>query len=246
MKYFILIVFLITVSCTSKSWKDMSRESSGLAPRAQDLKEDIVQIYYARAYAWRGYFGVHPWISWKRVGESEYTVAQVTSWNLRRSGKSTVTVEKDLPDRLWFDNQPTILFEARGARASIIIEQIDKIISSYPYKDSYQVWPGPNSNTFVAYVIRNIKEFDIELPPHAIGKDYLGSTTFFSKTASNSGIQASAFGVLGLSIGLLEGLELNVLGLNFGVDFYTPALKLPLLGRVGFSDKGWGENLNEK
>jgi hypothetical protein len=42
---------------------------------------------------------------------------------------------------------------------------------------------------------------------------------------------------LGFSLGLAEGIEVNLLGLNFGVDFWTPALKLPSLGRVGFADQ---------
>ena len=35
-------------------------------------------------------------------------------------------------------------------------------------------------------------------------------------------------------VGLEEGVELNVLGLSFGVDLNPPALKLPVIGRVGF------------
>jgi len=31
-----------------------------------------------------------------------------------------------------------------------------------------------------------------------------------------------------------EGLEVNVAGLSFGMDVKRPALKLPLIGRVGF------------
>ena len=44
----------------------------------------------------------------------------------------------------------------------------------YPYADSYRVWPGPNSNTFTAFVLREVPELRVDLPPTAIGKDYLG------------------------------------------------------------------------
>ena len=30
-----------------------------------------------------------------------------------------------------------------------------------------------------------------------------------------------------------EGLEVNVLGLSFGIDPLTPAIKLPGIGRIG-------------
>ena len=39
-----------------------------------------------------------------------------------------------------------------------------------------------------------------------------------------------------LIVGLKEGIELGLLGLSFGIDFYPPAVKLPIIGRVGFSD----------
>ena len=34
-----------------------------------------------------------------------------------------------------------------------------------------------------------------------------------------------------------EGLEINILGLTFGVDVTRPALKLPGLGRLGLSSR---------
>ncbi len=42
--------------------------------------------------------------------------------------------------------------------------------------------------------------------------------------------------MLGLTAGLAEGLELNLLGMTFGLDFLRPALKLPFVGRIGFRD----------
>lgn len=237
MKIITFITLLLLTSCSSRrSWREASRESIGIAPKASELKEDIVQVYYARAFSWRGYFGIHPWIAWKEKSEAQYNIAQVTSWSVRRSG-SSVSVIQDLPDRKWFDSDPTILFEARNQKATQIIKQLKKLIDKYPYKDIYRVWPGPNSNTFVSYLIRHIDELDIELPPTAIGKDYLGKSQFATNTASNTGFTLSAFGLLGFTLGLKEGIEANIFGLHFGLDFWTPALKLPFAGRVGFKDQ---------
>ena len=231
----LLLIFLLC-SCASKDWRTASRESAGLAPKASELNEAIFQIYYARAFSWRGYFGVHPWVAWKETGDTEYRVAQVTSWSLRNSG-STLRVDKDLPDRLWYDNQPSILFEVRGEEALQIIKKTKDLIKTYPFKDRYELWPGPNSNTFVAYLTREIDEIDVELPPHAIGKDYLGPNRFISNTPSNTGFTFSLYGGLGLSLGAMEGAELNLLGLHFGLDIWRPAIKLPFLGRLGFPEK---------
>lgn len=233
----ILIIILVSVSgCSSSNWRTASRESVGIAPKASELKEDIVQVYYARAFSWRGTFGVHPWIAWKEVKDKQYTVAQVTSWNIRRQGTS-VHIDQDLPDRRWFDKMPHLLFEARGKHATIIIKKLKQTIPKYPFADEYGLWPGPNSNTFVAFLLREIDELDIELPPHAIGKDYLGKSTFISNTASNTGFTFSILGALGLTLGVAEGVELNLFGLHFGLDFWTPAIKLPFIGRLGFDDR---------
>ena len=43
----------------------------------------------------------------------------------------------------------------------------------------------------------------------------------------------SLFGLLGVTAALEEGLELNILGLSFGIDPKDPALKLPVVGRIG-------------
>ena len=237
-KTLLLLCLLLTsaTSCGSGDWRTASRESTGIAPKASQLKEAIFQIYYARAYSWRGWFGVHPWVAWKLKGESQYTVAQIHGWNAWR-GKSTVMVFEDLPDRKWFGSDPTLSLQVRGAKAEVIVSRVKELIKKYPYRDSYRVWPGPNSNTFVSYLIRHTPQLVTELPPHAVGKDWLVDSQLFSKIHSGTGLQFSLLGVLGLTIGLEEGIEVNILGLSFGLDFNRPALKLPMIGRLGFQDQ---------
>ncbi len=231
----ILLLFVI-VSCSSaKDWRTASRDSMGIAPKASEFHDDIVQVYYARAFSWRGYFGVHPWIAWKEQGAHKYTVAQVTSWNLRRTGKTSVQVYQDIPDRRWFGSDSHLLIDVRGKKAKEIIADLKRLIPKYPYADTYTLWPGPNSNTFVSYMIRNIDGLDRELPPHAIGKEY---GDFGGLTASHTGLRFSLFGLLGGKIGASEGISIHILGLQFGFDLWTPAVELPFAGRLGFEDKG--------
>lgn len=70
----------------------------------------------------------------------------------------------------------------------------------------------------------------------AIGKDSRPLTRPMGGSTSGSGLQVSLLGLLGMRVGLEEGLEFNVLGLNFGIDLNPPALRLPFLGRIGFSN----------
>jgi hypothetical protein len=78
-----------------------------------------------------------------------------------------------------------------------------------------------------------VPELGLELPPTAIGKDYLNNGSLFGRTPSGTGYQVSLLGLLGLSVGQKEGLEINLLGLTFGVDPLDLAVKLPGIGRLG-------------
>jgi hypothetical protein len=81
-------------------------------------------------------------------------------------------------------------------------------------------------------VTREVPELRVDLPPTAIGKDYLGNNVF-ATAPSGSGVQFSVVGVFGVTASTVEGLELNLLGLTFGLDPWPPAIKLPMLGRIG-------------
>ena len=190
-----------------------------------------MQVYAARAFGWRGVFGVHSWVAVKPARAKAYTVYEVIGWKLRWDDTAVSIGERDA-DARWFGNAPELLAEKRGAEAEALIPRIDKAARSYPHGDEYSAWPGPNSNTFTAWVTREVPELRADLPPTAIGKDYLGNSVF-AAAPSGSGGQFSVVGVLGVTVSTVEGLELNLLGLTIGIDPWPPALKLPLLGRLG-------------
>jgi hypothetical protein len=219
-------------SGTSGDWRTASRASVGLAPDAASTPEAVVQVYAARTVRWRGYFGVHTWIATKPRSAAEFTVYEVNGWRLRRTG-TAVSITQRVPDARWFGAKPELLAERRGGDADELVGRIERAAARYPYRDTYRVWPGPNSNTFTAFVLRSVPELRVDLPPTAIGKDYLGAS-LVAKTPSGTGVQLSVLGVLGVLIGVEEGLELNLLGLTFGVDPLQLSLKLPLAGRIGF------------
>ena len=215
-------------------WRTASREPLGTAPDPAKVSAPILQIYGARAFSWRGAFAVHTWIAVKRKNAAEYTVYEVIGWR-QRSGQEVLAQRSDRhPDRRWYGATPKVYLERRGPGVEALIDQVEAAVAGYPYKDSYRTWPGPNSNTFTAFVARAVPELKLDLPPTAIGKDYLGGTTFAAASPSGTGFQLSLFGLLGLMIGLEEGLEVNVLGLTFGIDPNDLALKLPGIGRLGF------------
>jgi hypothetical protein len=224
--------FMFSDQLSARDWRTASREPAGLAPDPATTPEAVVQVYAARAVGWRGYFGVHTWIAAKPSNADAFTVYEVIGYRLRRTGTSVV-VHQRAADGYWYGNRPELLSDIRGSGVDEVITRIEAAVEAYPYADRYRVWPGPNSNTFVAYVLREAPELRVDLPPTAIGKDYFGGLPV-DTTPSGTGVQLNLLGAVGVLGGVEEGLELNVLGLTLGIDPRNLALKLPLIGRVGF------------
>lgn len=218
------------------AWWDLRRDSSNQAPDAAFTDDAIIQVYSARAARWRGAFGVHTWFATKRQDENHYTRLEVIGYALRWGG-NTVRIRSGRPDNYWFGNKPYLLREIRGGdEVDQMIERIHETALNYPYQDRYKVWPGPNSNTFTATLAREVPELELELPATAIGKDFLPQNAVFAKSPSGEGLQFSLRGLFGLIVGIEEGVEVNMLGLTAGLDVSPLAIKLPGVGRVGFSD----------
>lgn len=238
LKKFLLLLFLLSVfSCAqTNDWRTATKESAKIAPLPSVEKEAVVQIYAAKTVSWRGNFSVHCWIATKEKNASEYTTYQVIGWRTQR-GLGTIQVDKGIPDRHWFGAKPIIIASYIGKNAEKIIPEIEAAVKSYPYPNFYRAWPGPNSNTFVSHIVRLVPEMGIELPSNAIGKDWIHKGQVAGWSETKTGVQVSLFGALGLTLGLADGVEINVLGLSFGLDFYRPALKLPLVGRIGMKDE---------
>lgn len=213
-------------------WRTASRDSAGIAPRPEDTSEAVVQVYAARAFGWRGALAVHTWIAIKPEDARSYTTFEVIGWRAF-GGASALNVHVGEPDRYWFGARPEILAELRGATAARAIAAIEAAVASYPYKTEYRTWPGPNSNTFTAHIARNVPELALDLPPTAIGKDYLPGGALFASAPSGTGVQVSLFGLLGVIVAAEEGLEFNLLGLAFGIDPKGLALRLPGFGIIG-------------
>jgi hypothetical protein len=216
---------------TAKDWRSASQEPMGLAPDPATARDAVVQVYAARVIGWRGVFGVHTWIAVKPAAAVEYTVYEIIGWRLR-SQDTALVVRHRAPDMRWFGSAPELVAEKRGAGVEELIARIDSAARSYPWAGEYTMWPGPNSNTFTAWVLKAVPELEADLPPTAIGKDYSG-IKLIGSAPSGRGFQLSLFGLAAFTASAVEGFEVNLLGLSFGINPFDPSLKLPLVGRVG-------------
>ncbi|NIC06070.1 DUF3750 domain-containing protein [Halomonas sp. DX6] len=224
---------------TRGDWRSADRSSMGLAPDPTQTHAAVVQVYSARAFDWRGIFAVHAWVATKPRGAAHYTVHQVTGW-----GYPALSSRIGGPDRAWFGSQPTVHATLCGREAERAIERIETILPDYPYRDRYRAWPGPNSNTFVAWLIREIPELSVSLPSTAIGKDFLGDE-LVATSPSGTGVQVSLGGLVGAAVGLQEGLELNLGGLILGIDPAALGIKLPGIGTLGLLTPAYGQSPGE-
>ncbi len=213
-----------------RDWWAADRSSAGLLAPAARHPEAVVRVFAARTVRWRGIFAVHCWIVLKPAGAAEYTRYDYTAWGdpIRRNGF--------VPDGRWFGQLPDLVFAADGADAAAMIPRIEAAVAAYlpRHLGDYRVWPGPNSNSFVATVMEQAGAPAI-LPPHAIGKDYPVDGSWLRRTPT--GIRLTLGGYAGIALGWREGIELNLLGAVVGLDIRRPALKLPGIGRIGLP--GW-------
>jgi uncharacterized protein DUF3750 len=215
----------------SLDWQSADRSSAGLLPSPAQHPDALVRVYAARTVRWRGIFAVHSWIVVKEANATSYTRYDYTAWG------EPIRINGFTPDGRWFGGVPETIAAADGEAASRMIPRIRTAVEGYEWRSygDYRAWPGPNSNTFVTAVLAAAPELQAALPPTAIGKDFPYDGDVFGRTPSGTGVRVSLGGYLGLTIGWVEGIEINFLGAVFGIDLRRPAVKLPALGRLGFS-----------
>ena len=210
------------------SWQDADWSSVGSLPPAPSHPEARVLVMSARTGRWKGIFATHSWIVLKRENAQTWRRYDVVGWG------NPVRTNGWAPDGRWFGDSPVVVADVSGTQAAVLIPKIEAAIKAYRFSNAgdYRVWPGPNSNTFIAAMLRAVPELRVTLPPTAIGKDFRPGP-FVGLTDSRTGVEASLWGLLGVKVGWVEGVELNVLSLVAGLDLRQPGIKLPGFGRLG-------------
>ena len=168
----LLAGFLLSGCNSGKSWRTASRQSAGIAPDPTVTKEAVLHVYGADTWGWRGWFAIHTWIAAKRTGESNYTVYDVVGWR-GYSGQPVMRITQDIPDRYWFGEKPRLIKGHRGEEIDELIDAVEKAADVYPWKTTYKAFPGPNSNTFTAWIAKHVPELELDLPLSAFGSGYV-------------------------------------------------------------------------
>lgn len=209
------------------SWREADWSSARILTPARDEEDASIRVFAARAGGMKGALAVHTWIVLKPAGASEWTRYEVVGWGapVRRNAYPA--------DARWYSNEPRIVHELIGPEAARLIPGLEAAIAAYPWsaRGSYRIWPGPNSNTFVATVLSAVPELKASTPPEAVGRNF-PTGRWIGRTAAG-GFRATLGGFAGITLGLRDGVEIDMLGLVAGVRFADFAILLPGFGAVG-------------
>lgn len=211
------------------NWREANWKSAGVLPAAKDMPEATIHVFSAATGGMKGAVASHAWIVTKEANASTYNRYDKVGWG------TPVRKNAYVPDAYWYSNTPRLVVSVSGKEAEHLIPKIEKAISAYPYAKpgGYRIWPGPNSNTFVAHVLRSVPELGVVLPPDAVGRDYLPEGKLFAIDPDGKDVHATLYGLFGVSAGMRSGLELHIMGLVAGIDLARPGIKIPAFGRIG-------------
>ncbi len=208
------------------SWRTASWSSAGILPAPQKDQASIY-ILAARTGGMKGALASHSWIVLKKPGLANYDRYDVVGW-----GRPVRKNAYD-PDGRWYSNAPMIHYQLHGEPAAKLIGKIEDAITKYRWRNygDYKIWPGPNSNTFVASIVQAVHGFDPVMPSTAVGRDYPVDGNWFTRSPSGT-IRATLAGYAGFVLGGDEGFELNFLGLVAGFNWRRGEIKIPAIGSV--------------
>ena len=214
-------------------WYEARRDATGLAPDPATTQEAVVQVFAARAVAWRGYFAVHTWIVVKPTGAPRYTRYEVVGFGVA-NGAPAIRIDRTGPDNYWFG-------AAARARARPPRRRRRRADRENPRRG-----PGLSLSARISRLARPqqqhlhrlrrapVPELGLALPSNAIGKDYLPGGALLPRRPAARAIQVSLFGLAGFLVARAEGYRDQPPRASISASISPrPALMLPGIGRLG-------------
>lgn len=172
-RHLITLTFILCLTaCSSQDWRTASREPAGIAYAPEEFTDAVIEVYAADAFSWRGWFAVHTWLAVKQQNAAEYTVYEVVGWRVNNGLPALKSYRTAFPDRYWYGAKPEKVLSVTGEKARDLLPKVEAAIERYPYADEYTLFPGPNSNTFPAWVGLQVPELALDMPFNAIGAGY--------------------------------------------------------------------------
>lgn len=214
--------------CRREQWQYWNGEdcsATGLLPDPASRPDAGIYLLSARTSGLKGALASHSWIVIRKPGSRIYERYDKMGWG-------EVIWKDGFPaDGLWFSNEPVIDQALEGPAAARLIPAVEAAIASYPFavEGSYCAWPGPNSNSFIAHVLRAAPEIG-RMPATAVGRDF-HPRSMVGWHAGHRSFEVNLRGYLGLAVGRTH-LEVRILGLVGGIDLSTRSVLVPAVGAM--------------
>ena len=147
------------------------------------LTNDEYQVFFftSRAYI-PFHFAVHPWVITVRTGTIDrWEVLCKIHADIEHFGyvhknfytDPTQGIEKSaFTQQHWNGKLLGSVTGGKNSLAHTMLNFIQERTPDYPHQENYTAYPGPNSNTYVAWILKHFPESDITLPWNAFGKKY--------------------------------------------------------------------------
>jgi hypothetical protein len=160
-------------------------EGVGTTPAGDDIADTTVELWAAAlpvplaAVAW------HYWFVVSAPGETAGARTRVEVWQTKNAGGTSVGhVHRGLmrPESGVGCGPASLRASWTGEAARALVDVLTHSFETYPHRDRYAAWPGPNSNTYVAWALEEAArahpplaaEARTLLDPRAVGKDWAG------------------------------------------------------------------------
>lgn len=211
-------------------WRQANWSSAGILSKKPVVNDAEVYVFTARTGGLKGAFATHSWLVLKPKGARRYDRYDVVGWG-RPVRKNAYDA-----DGHWYSNKPVINHHIVGEKAELLLPQVEKAIANYRWREQgdYILWPGPNSNTFVANVLRQVPELAAFTPSTAVGRDFPADGRWIGQR-NDGALFATLGGYFGIVVGGGKGLEINFLGLVAGINPMAGQVLIPAFGAFGFS-----------
>jgi hypothetical protein len=194
----------------------------------------VVQLWYATLPRLLRPIAVHCWFAVWDTFSQRWQRWEV--WQAENAGGESlgyVHCDRRHPASGVGGGLPQLAVAWDGSAAQSICSVLAKP-QEYPHWNHYRAWPGPNSNTFVAWVLRRAG-LHYRLDPRAIGKDYGGP--YGARGCSRPLSAELETPLLGVKVGVHDGVEVHLLGFTCGLGWWPLELSTPV-GRLSFRGKG--------
>jgi len=161
----VTVIALATCNCVAHSTPDQARFISIDALRTEE--QPVVRLY-AAPIPHLEHIAVHAWFV---IKQAEGDVDRWELWQTAGGPYGHVRLNLLSPEAGVGVGGTFVLHEWRGPTAATLIEIIVNESPRYPCRGDYRAYPGPNSNTYVQWMLDRAG-VDYQLPCAAVGAVY--------------------------------------------------------------------------